>query len=49
MYRRLPSAADGRLPHARALAEQVICLPIYPTLQAADQERLIDIVLRTAR
>lgn len=49
MYRGLPSAADGRLPHARALAEQVICLPIYPTLEAADQERLIDIVLRTAR
>ncbi|MGB6008048.1 DegT/DnrJ/EryC1/StrS family aminotransferase [Castellaniella sp.] len=49
MYRGLPSAADGHLPHAHALAEQVICLPIYPTLQDEDQERLIDIVLRTAR
>ncbi|CAM5202766.1 Aminotransferase OS=Castellaniella defragrans (strain DSM / CCUG 39792 / 65Phen) OX=1437824 GN=BN940_10666 PE=3 SV=1 [Castellaniella denitrificans] len=49
MYRGLPSAAEGRLPHAQALANQVICLPIYPTLQAEDQERLIDLVQRTAR
>jgi dTDP-4-amino-4,6-dideoxygalactose transaminase len=49
MYRGLPSAASRLLPHASALAEQVICLPIYPTLPAAEQERLIEIVRQTAQ
>jgi len=49
MYRGLPSAASKLLPNASILAEQVICLPIYPTLHADDQERLIDIILQTAR
>lgn len=49
MYRGLSSAASAHLPHAHALAEQVICLPVYPTLRVEDQERLIDIILRTAR
>jgi dTDP-4-amino-4,6-dideoxygalactose transaminase len=49
MYRGLPSAASRLLPHASALAEQVICLPIYPNLRSEDQERLIDIILQTSR
>lgn len=49
MYRGLPSAAPEHLPHAQALADQVICLPIYPTLRAEDQERLIGIIVQTAR
>lgn len=49
MYRGLPSASSKHLPNAHALAEQVICLPIYPTLSTEDQDRLIDIILRTAR
>lgn len=49
MYRGLPSAASRLLPNANMLAEQVICLPIYPSLHVDDQERLIDIVLQTAR
>jgi dTDP-4-amino-4,6-dideoxygalactose transaminase len=49
MYRGLPSAADGHLPQAHALAEQVLCLPIYPTLRREDQERIIDMILQTAR
>lgn len=32
MYRGLPSAAPENLPVARRMAEQVICLPIYPAL-----------------
>jgi dTDP-4-amino-4,6-dideoxygalactose transaminase len=32
MYRGMPSAAPANLPVARAAAEQVICLPIYPDL-----------------
>jgi dTDP-4-amino-4,6-dideoxygalactose transaminase len=44
MYRGLPSAAPTNLPVARRAADQVICLPIYPALGAADQERIIDLV-----
>jgi len=49
MYRGLPSAAGKLLPNASALAEQVICLPIYPTLPMEAQERLIGIVRQTAK
>jgi len=49
MYRGLPSAATHLLPNANMLAKQVICLPIYPSLRAEDQERLIDLILKTAR
>ena len=44
MYRGLPSAAPSNLPVARRVAEQVICLPIYPTLSETDQDRIIQIV-----
>lgn len=33
MYRGLASAGGGNLPAARAIAQQVICLPIYPNLE----------------
>lgn len=49
MYRGLPSAAPRLLPNACKLADQVICLPIYPTLSPSDQERLIDIILSPVR
>lgn len=42
MYRGLPSAARSNLPVASAAADRVLCLPIYPTLGEADQERVID-------
>ncbi|MES2106684.1 MAG: dTDP-4-amino-4,6-dideoxy-D-glucose aminotransferase VioA [Pseudomonadota bacterium] len=44
MYRGLPSAARSGLPVARQTADQVICLPIYPTLDSADQERIISVI-----
>lgn len=47
MYRDEPSAAAANLPIATEAAEQVLCLPIYPDLGAADQERIVDLV-RTA-
>lgn len=47
MYRGLPSSAPALLPHAARAAEQVLCLPIYPDLSVADQQRVID-VLRAA-
>lgn len=48
MYRHLPSAAIDKLPVANTLAEQILCLPIYPDLSIEDQHRVIDIILRCA-
>jgi dTDP-4-amino-4,6-dideoxygalactose transaminase len=44
MYRGLPSAAHANLPVARTVAEQVICLPIYPDLEVSDQEKIISLI-----
>lgn len=44
MYRGMVSAAPGNLPVASRAADQVLCLPIYPGLQEADQQRIIDLV-----
>ncbi len=44
MYRHLPSAKPSNLPVANAIANKVLCLPIYPTLQPEEQERVIDLV-----
>ncbi|MDP9126046.1 MAG: DegT/DnrJ/EryC1/StrS family aminotransferase [Pseudomonadota bacterium] len=50
MYRGLPSADPARLPVARRAADQVLCLPIYPTLADEDVERIAAIVrTRVAR
>ena len=43
MYRGLPSAAAGNIPVATRLAEQILCLPIYPDLSDADVDRIIGI------
>lgn len=48
-YRGLPSAKRENLPVATRIAEQVLCLPIYPALGADEQGRVIDVILRTAR
>ena len=45
MYRGLPSAAASNLPVATKVAAQVLCLPIYPGLSMADQERVIDVIV----
>ena len=44
-YRGLPSAGRENLSVASRFAEAVICLPIYPDLAPADQQRVIDIVV----
>ncbi len=48
MYRGLPSAAPGNLPAASEIARKVLCLPIYPALSDADQQRVIDVVRSAA-
>jgi dTDP-4-amino-4,6-dideoxygalactose transaminase len=44
MYRGLESASPGRLPVAKRISEQVLCLPIYPDLSLSDQDRILDII-----
>ncbi len=44
MYRGLPSASAANLPVATHKAQQVICLPIYPALEDADVDRVIQAI-----
>ena len=47
MYRGMPSAARERLPLAFEVASQVICLPIFPELQADQIEHIVDLIRGT--
>jgi dTDP-4-amino-4,6-dideoxygalactose transaminase len=44
MYRGLPSAAHNNLPVARKLAQQVLCLPIYPGLPFDQVDRIVELL-----
>ncbi len=44
MYRALPSAQRTNLPVAATASDRVLCLPIYPGLEADDQQRVIDLI-----
>lgn len=44
MYRGLPSAHRNHLPMATEAASKVLCLPIYPMLESAEQQRVIDLI-----
>jgi dTDP-4-amino-4,6-dideoxygalactose transaminase len=44
MYRGMPSAATSNLPVARMAAEQVICLPLYPTLENAQIDAISTLI-----
>lgn len=48
MYRGLPSAARSHLPHAVKIAQQVLCLPIYPTLTDDEAHRVVDTILQVS-
>jgi dTDP-4-amino-4,6-dideoxygalactose transaminase len=45
MYRGLPSAAHTNLPVARKIAQQVLCLPIYPELEHEQVDRVLDLLV----
>lgn len=49
MYRHYPSAHTCNLPVAKTIADQVICLPLYPGLTTADIQRVVDIIVDAAR
>ncbi|MFP2514671.1 DegT/DnrJ/EryC1/StrS family aminotransferase [Buttiauxella agrestis] len=44
MYRHLPSADPKNLPVAEKIAQQILCLPIFPDLSMTDLERVVAIV-----
>jgi dTDP-4-amino-4,6-dideoxygalactose transaminase len=44
MYRGMPSAAHANLPVARKMAEQVICLPIFPELKAGAVDEIVALI-----
>jgi dTDP-4-amino-4,6-dideoxygalactose transaminase len=44
MYRGLPSAAHANLPVARKVAQQVLCLPIYPGLPESQVDRVLELL-----
>ena len=44
MYRGLPSAQRGNLPVAAAAAQQALCLPIYPDLETAVVNDIVDMI-----
>ncbi|MES9991888.1 MAG: DegT/DnrJ/EryC1/StrS family aminotransferase [Candidatus Thiodiazotropha sp.] len=47
-YRGLPSASPDRLPHAVAAANQVICLPLYDSLEPETIMHVVDIIKKNA-
>ncbi|MBN3854494.1 DegT/DnrJ/EryC1/StrS family aminotransferase [Paraburkholderia sp. Ac-20340] len=49
MYRGLPSAQRANLPVAAQAARKVLCLPIFPALTAAQQDRIVDIIASHVR
>lgn len=46
LYRDLPSATAEHLPKATEAAAQILCLPIFPELDPADQDRILGVVAR---
>jgi dTDP-4-amino-4,6-dideoxygalactose transaminase len=44
MYSTAPSAARSNLPNARAIAERILCLPIYPGLEAERLAKVVKII-----
>jgi dTDP-4-amino-4,6-dideoxygalactose transaminase len=48
-YRGLPSSAPANLPVATEVSRQVLCLPLFPSLDPQDQTRIIDVILACAR
>jgi dTDP-4-amino-4,6-dideoxygalactose transaminase len=44
MYRGYESANPARLPNAKKISEQVICLPIYPNLADDQVQRVIAMI-----
>jgi dTDP-4-amino-4,6-dideoxygalactose transaminase len=48
MYRGLPSANRDNLPMAVRIADQILCLPIYPALSEDDLDRIVRVITSPA-
>jgi len=48
LYRDCPSASTENLPAATQLSDEILCLPVYPHLAPADQDRVIEILRQGA-
>lgn len=46
MYRGLSSASSGRLAVAKSISERILCLPIYPDLNSAQQAQVVNVLTR---
>ena len=44
MYRELPSAHPENLPVASRIAQEIICLPIYPELPIEEVSRIVELI-----
>lgn len=44
MYREMPSAQRSNLPVAAAVADRVLCLPVYPALERHDLKRILELI-----
>ncbi len=49
MYSHLPSAGPANLPVASRTADQVLCLPIYPTLGQESVDHILELVTSAGR
>ncbi|MGD8162359.1 DegT/DnrJ/EryC1/StrS family aminotransferase [Pantoea sp. FN0307] len=49
MYKGYDSSAPENLPVASQIAQQVLCLPVHPNLTAAEQNTIIDIIIRASQ
>lgn len=44
MYRGLPSASKTLLPLANKVADEILCLPIFPQLEYDEQDKIVAII-----
>lgn len=49
MYRNLPSATEANLPVAAEAASQVLCLPIYPDLEASTVKNIVSVIRKSGQ
>ena len=48
-YRHLESARPARLPVAHRIAQRILCLPLFPDITAAEQQRIVEIIAGPGR
>ncbi|WP_162285821.1 DegT/DnrJ/EryC1/StrS family aminotransferase [Pantoea stewartii] len=48
MYKGYESSAPSNLPVASQISQQVLCLPVHPNLAEADQDEIINIIMRAS-